>query len=324
MGTSNVAMGPAGGRNNLTAGSRLGTSNGIGGAGAVKPNATAGTGFSNPGGVRNANPGTGKFQANNGQGNSQRPNQVNNGQGNGQRPNQVNNGQGNGQRPNQVNNGQGNGQRPNQLRIGQGNGRRPNQANNGQGNQQQRQGLRPGLANRLNALLAGNRLSRLAAGILAGAMGGAPLSDADGDTLLDQVAGGGFTPDEASAIQELVAGGSAEQPEAIDAVQPAIAEAPTPEPAPVAQTASVEYGMLITDVVDGGAAAQADLRVNDIILSFAGTRVQSFEDLQAALATADGSTELVFFNSETKQIEKLYVTPNNSRLGIATVSAEVE
>jgi len=101
-----------------------------------------------------------------------------------------------------------------------------------------------------------------------------------------------------------------------DEVTPAVSEEPA--------AAETEYGMLITDVNSNGAAAKADLRVNDIILSFGGNRIQSFEDLQGALGSANGATEVVFFNSETKQVEKLNITPANARLGIATVAVEIE
>jgi hypothetical protein len=112
---------------------------------------------------------------------------------------------------------------------------------------------------------------------------------------------------------------------------------PTPEPAPqfdpqpvepnpivpvaneepVAQDAE-QYGMQITQVMEGGAAAQADLRVGDIILSVRGLRVQSLTDIQSAFAAAPGEAEVIFFNPEKKQVEKLVVTPVNSRIGVVT------
>ncbi len=83
-----------------------------------------------------------------------------------------------------------------------------------------------------------------------------------------------------------------------------------------------ESGLQITDLTDGP-AKKAQLHVGDIILGIGQTRTQTFDQLQSALAAAKGQAEVVFINNESKNVEKLPVTPVDGKLGIAVVPAYV-
>ncbi len=84
----------------------------------------------------------------------------------------------------------------------------------------------------------------------------------------------------------------------------------------VPATVSSEWGLQITDLLDGS-AKKADLRTGDIIVGVGQTRTQSFEELQSALAAAKGQVDIVFINAESRKVEKLPVTPVNGKIGIA-------
>ena len=88
---------------------------------------------------------------------------------------------------------------------------------------------------------------------------------------------------------------------------------------PVGQPTSAHYGLLIDDVVAGGAAKKADLRKGDVIIGVGTTRTQSFEDLQKALASNTGNLEVVFLNAENRKMEKAKVTPVDGKIGVAVV-----
>jgi membrane-associated protease RseP (regulator of RpoE activity) len=85
-----------------------------------------------------------------------------------------------------------------------------------------------------------------------------------------------------------------------------------------------EWGMKLTDVAPKGVAARADLHVGDIIMMAGGVRTQSFEDLAAALAAANGPIEIVFINAENNQQEKMQIVPVNGKIGVATLAVVVE
>ena len=85
-----------------------------------------------------------------------------------------------------------------------------------------------------------------------------------------------------------------------------------------------EWGMKILEVAPDGAAAEASLQANDIIMNVGDRRVQSFEELTAALAAADGPVELVFINGENNQLEKLTISPVKGKVGIATEAVVVK
>jgi hypothetical protein len=103
---------------------------------------------------------------------------------------------------------------------------------------------------------------------------------------------------------------------------PAYPNAPYDDPSTYPPQAVSETGLRITEVMDGP-AKQADLRVGDIILGIGQTQTQTFEELQKALAAGKGKVDLVFINHETKNVEKLPVTPINNKLGVAVVPAAV-
>jgi membrane-associated protease RseP (regulator of RpoE activity) len=78
-----------------------------------------------------------------------------------------------------------------------------------------------------------------------------------------------------------------------------------------------QIGMRIINVIDGGAAKKADLRQNDVILGVEDRRVNSFEELQSALAQATGEVNIIFINGENGKLERLPVTPINGKIGVA-------
>jgi len=82
-------------------------------------------------------------------------------------------------------------------------------------------------------------------------------------------------------------------------------------------TAGDEWGLKVTQVMDGGAAKKADLRPGDIILGVGQTRTQTLGELQQALASARGQVEVVFINNENKKIEKIPVMPADGKIGVA-------
>jgi hypothetical protein len=92
------------------------------------------------------------------------------------------------------------------------------------------------------------------------------------------------------------------------------------DPLAYGQQQPSEWGLKVTDVYDGPAKT-ADLRAGDVILGLNQTRTQSFEELQQALATAKGPTEIVFINGESHKVEKLPITPTDGKIGVAVVPA---
>jgi membrane-associated protease RseP (regulator of RpoE activity) len=78
-----------------------------------------------------------------------------------------------------------------------------------------------------------------------------------------------------------------------------------------------QIGMQIIDVIEGGAAKKADLRQNDVILGVENRRVNSFEELQSALAQAKGEVNIIFINGENGRFERLPVVPVNGKIGVA-------
>lgn len=79
-----------------------------------------------------------------------------------------------------------------------------------------------------------------------------------------------------------------------------------------------EWGMKVTMVAANGAAAKADLRVDDIIVAVAGKRVQSFEELTDALDGVSKPIDIVIINGENNKLEKMKIVPRNGKIGIAT------
>jgi S1-C subfamily serine protease len=80
---------------------------------------------------------------------------------------------------------------------------------------------------------------------------------------------------------------------------------------------ATEYGLAISRVLDGSAAAKAGLRAGDILLSIGADRVQSFDEMVAALAKAAGNVDVIFVNGESGQTERMPVTPAGGKLGVA-------
>lgn len=75
-----------------------------------------------------------------------------------------------------------------------------------------------------------------------------------------------------------------------------------------------EKGIKITELAEDGAAKKADLRVGDILVNMGGSRIQSHEQLVAALTKAKGAVEVVVIRGGKR--ETLSVTPVNAKIGI--------
>jgi hypothetical protein len=88
-------------------------------------------------------------------------------------------------------------------------------------------------------------------------------------------------------------------------------------------TSSNEWGLKVTKVMDGP-AKKADLREGDVIMGVGQTRVQTFTELQRALASARGQVDLVFLNKDNQKMEKVQVTPDNGKLGIEVFPVDVQ
>lgn len=84
-----------------------------------------------------------------------------------------------------------------------------------------------------------------------------------------------------------------------------------------------ETGLRIVQVLEAGAAEQADLRANDVLYSVDGKRVRNYDEFRAAVQGSKGAVEVVFFNAETKKYEKLEVTPQGGLLGVAVIETEL-
>jgi len=98
---------------------------------------------------------------------------------------------------------------------------------------------------------------------------------------------------------------------------PATPSVTTTTVVPANAEATSQYGLQVTRVFEGG-AKKADLRSGDVILGVGKTRTESFEALQAALVGAK-EVELVFFNNESKKVEKLPVKVDDGKIGVEVV-----
>jgi membrane-associated protease RseP (regulator of RpoE activity) len=85
-----------------------------------------------------------------------------------------------------------------------------------------------------------------------------------------------------------------------------------------------DKGLLITEIVDGGPAAEAGLDVDDTILSVNGVRVQTVEELNAVVEKATGAVVVVFISDDSGDVEEVDITPKNGKLGLSTEVVELE
>lgn len=103
---------------------------------------------------------------------------------------------------------------------------------------------------------------------------------------------------------------------------PAYPNSPNDDPSMNPSQTGSESGLQITEVLDGP-AKQGHLRAGDIILGIGPTQTQTFDELQNALSASKGKVEVVFINHESKNVEKLPITPVNGKLGVAVVPIAV-
>lgn len=104
-----------------------------------------------------------------------------------------------------------------------------------------------------------------------------------------------------------------------------------PEPIPTLalapsqnNSAPSESGLRIDELVDGGVAKDVDLRPGDVIVGVGKIRVQTFEELKLALSLANGEVDIVFINGESGKLERLPLTPNEGKIGVAVVPVELK
>lgn len=87
---------------------------------------------------------------------------------------------------------------------------------------------------------------------------------------------------------------------------------------------SLARGMKITQILDGGVAQKAGLRMADVIISVGATRVQSLEQLMKALADANGAVTIEIINSQTRKVEKVSISPAAGKIGVAVEPVELD
>ncbi len=112
---------------------------------------------------------------------------------------------------------------------------------------------------------------------------------------------------------------------------PGIAVTPVPAPYPVQQDPNATApqmtggptGMKITSLVENGTAAKGSLRVGDIILSVGTTRTSNFDELRSALAGVNDKADIVFINGENSKLEKLPITVDNGKIGVAVQEVQL-
>jgi hypothetical protein len=88
-------------------------------------------------------------------------------------------------------------------------------------------------------------------------------------------------------------------------------------------TTTVEFGLLVMESAPGGFRGKGDLRWGDIVVAVGGTRVRTNVELGAVIERSTGPIDLVFFNGETKRLEKMVITPAHDTLGLVTVQAPI-
>lgn len=88
---------------------------------------------------------------------------------------------------------------------------------------------------------------------------------------------------------------------------------------PASNAVNAPGGMQITEIADDGPARKSALRSGDIITAVGGSRVESFEDLQRNLASANGDVEVSFLAGGTMKPEKTKVHPKNGKIGVTVV-----
>jgi len=96
-----------------------------------------------------------------------------------------------------------------------------------------------------------------------------------------------------------------------------------PEPLPTTPPAGNTTALQIVSL-DSGTAAQAGLKVNDIILQVDSTRTRSFEDLRIALSASKGNSQFVVFNPETNNVGTVAVAVVDTRIGASVLEVPVQ
>jgi hypothetical protein len=105
-------------------------------------------------------------------------------------------------------------------------------------------------------------------------------------------------------------------------IQPAVA--PPAGGSDIDAEPAADFGLKVTFLADNGAAAQAGIGVGDILLTVGGVRVQSFDEMVAALANAGGSVEVVIAKADTCEMVTLLVVLIDGKLGVAVDAIAIQ
>jgi S1-C subfamily serine protease len=85
-----------------------------------------------------------------------------------------------------------------------------------------------------------------------------------------------------------------------------------------------QFGLQVTYLAEGGGAARAGIAVGDILISIGGERVQSFDEMVAAIARAGGTVEVLLARAETLEAEKVALVPVGGKCGVAVEPVEIQ
>jgi hypothetical protein len=89
------------------------------------------------------------------------------------------------------------------------------------------------------------------------------------------------------------------------------------------QEQATEYGMKITELLDGTARDQG-MKEGDVILSVNGVDTPTYEALRSVLRRAGSEAEVIFINTDNGRTESITLYPDHGRIGIACVSTPVQ
>lgn len=85
-----------------------------------------------------------------------------------------------------------------------------------------------------------------------------------------------------------------------------------------------DFGLIITDLDEDGPAAEAGLDIDDTIISINGVRVQTLEQMKAALKNIKGTVVVVFISDESEEVEEEDITVKDGKLGATLEVVKLE
>ena len=84
-----------------------------------------------------------------------------------------------------------------------------------------------------------------------------------------------------------------------------------------------DTGMKITSLTPCGPAAQAGLRVGDIIVRVGSSRTQNFNALRCVLGSIDSEVRVVFISGKSGKEERLFVQASKGMIGATVEQADI-